>query len=56
MTRSMWESRDSRAGMESRVVRSWIEALGTGVEERAREMAVEMAMKVMVVSLPPGWG
>jgi len=31
-----------------------MEALGTGVEERAREMAVEMATNVVVVSLPPG--
>jgi hypothetical protein len=52
----MWESRERRAGMESRVVRSWMEALGTAVEERAREMAVEMAMKVVVVSLPPRGG
>ena len=46
-------SSSNSVGIESRVVRSCIEAFGTDVWERAWEMAVEIAMKVDVVSLPP---
>lgn len=39
--------------MTSRVVKSWIEGLGTAVPVKASEITVEMAMKDSVDSLPP---
>ena len=54
MTRSMYLSRSRRAGMTSRVVRSWMEAFGTEVGVKAVEIVVAIAMKELVDSLPPG--
>ena len=39
--------------MTSRVVTSWIEALGTDVPDRAMEMVDAIARNDRVVSLPP---
>lgn len=39
--------------MTSRVVTSWMAALGTAVADRAAAMAVEIARKEAVDSLPP---
>ena len=54
MTRSMCLSHSRRESITSRVVTSWMAAFGTAVEDRAEDMAVEMARKDAVDSFPPG--
>ena len=53
MTRSMYRSSSRREGITSRVVRSWMEALGTAVFTKASEITVDMALKDSVDSFPP---
>lgn len=53
MTRSIYLSHSRSEAMTSRVVTSWMAAFGTAVAVRAEEMAVEMARKDAVDSLPP---
>lgn len=53
MTRSMYLSRSRSEATTSRVVRSWIESLGTRVFVSALDIAVEIALKDNVVSFPP---
>ena len=53
MTRSMYLSRSRSEATTSRVVRSWIESLGTGVVVSALAIIVEIALKDNVVSFPP---
>ena len=53
MTRSMYLSRSRSEATTSRVVRSWIESLGTRVLVSALDMIVDIALKDKVVSFPP---
>ena len=49
----MYLSKSSSEATTSRVVRSWIESLGTRVLVSALEMTVDIALNDKVVSFPP---
>ena len=49
----MYLSRASSEATTSRVVRSWIESLGTRVLVSAVDIIVDIALKDNVVSFPP---